>query len=98
MEVNPERGHCSVGRTSLPRGRQHHSDQIRSRPIERSMRNPRTVVFGKEYSSYYDLLYGDKNYEREVQYVENLLEFLSQIKFKRIISLACGTGGNVITI
>ena len=55
-------------------------------------------MFGKEYSSYYDLLYGDKDYEREVQYVENLLEDLSPIKVKRIIDVACGTGGHVIPL
>lgn len=44
--------------------------------------------FEKDYSSYYDLFYSDKNYEAESQY------FLSKAErdIKNILELGCGTG------
>jgi len=45
----------------------------------------------ESYSSYYDLLYNDKNYGREVEYVHELI-----LKYhpstKSILELGCGTG------
>lgn len=45
--------------------------------------------FGNLYSNYYDLLYHDKNYEAEVDYIINLIQ---NQKNKTILDLGCGTG------
>ncbi len=46
----------------------------------------------KNYAEYYDLLYKDKNYKEEANYVENLLIKHSENKLKTILDLGCGTG------
>lgn len=47
--------------------------------------------FGELYSRYYDLLYHDKNYEQEVDYIVNLLGIDQQPNLE-IMDLGCGTG------
>ena len=47
-------------------------------------------VFGK-YSSYYNLLYKDKDYAGEVEYLHNLIQKYCQ-GAKSILDLGCGTG------
>ena len=49
------------------------------------------MVFEK-YSQYYDLLYRDKDYTAEVDYVESLLKKYSTRQVKTILDLGCGTG------
>ncbi len=47
--------------------------------------------FGSLYSQYYDLLYSDKDYMGEVNYVDNLIK--SSLKSaKTLLDLGCGTG------
>ena len=53
-------------------------------------------VFGK-YSSYYDLLYRDKDYEKEVEYVHRLIQKFSP-GAKSILNLGCGTGQHDILL
>lgn len=48
------------------------------------------TVFGK-YSSYYNLLYRDKDYAGEAEYVHNLIKRHCP-KAKNILDLGCGTG------
>lgn len=43
------------------------------------------------YSQYYDLLYNDKNYDLEVDYVNKLIKSFNP-KSKSILELGCGTG------
>lgn len=43
------------------------------------------------YASYYNLLYRDKDYQSEVNYLHTLLERFSA-KGKRVLNLGCGTG------
>ena len=43
-----------------------------------------------EYSKYYDLIYSDKNYSAEVNYVESL--FKNNSRYKNILEFGCGTG------
>ncbi len=52
----------------------------------------------ENYAHYYDLLYADKNYEKETDYVLNLAKRYSQtISDKmRILELGCGTGGHAV--
>jgi len=47
--------------------------------------------FGTIYSQYYDLLYKDKDYEAEVEYVEDLINKLHP-NAKTILDMGCGTG------
>lgn len=47
--------------------------------------------FGNLYSQYYDLLYSDKDYEKEVDYVEDLIK-LNLPQAKTILDMGCGTG------
>ena len=44
------------------------------------------------YSKYYNLLYKDKDYLSEVNYVESLIKKYSEIEVKSILDLGCGTG------
>lgn len=53
-------------------------------------------VFGK-YSSYYDLLYKDKNYQAEADFVHALLqEHCPQTK--TLLELGCGSGGHAMKL
>ncbi len=56
------------------------------------------VAFGEEYSHYYDLLYEDKDYQKEVRHLRNLFDRFSSLPVKRIIDVACGTGNHVIPL
>ncbi|RXJ82203.1 class I SAM-dependent methyltransferase [Arcobacter sp. F2176] len=47
--------------------------------------------FGDLYSQYYDLLYSDKDYEKEVDYVERLIKS-NLPQAKTILDMGCGTG------
>lgn len=45
----------------------------------------------KKYSKFYDLLYKDKNYQQEVDYVDGLMKSNAN-DIKSILDLGCGTG------
>lgn len=47
--------------------------------------------FGNLYSQYYDLLYSDKDYELEVDFVNTLISE-SSINAKTLLDIGCGTG------
>ena len=47
--------------------------------------------FGDLYSQYYDLLYQDKDYSAEVDYIDSLIKDHSK-NVKTILDLGCGTG------
>lgn len=44
------------------------------------------------YAQYYNLLYKDKDYKGEVDYIEKLINQFSTKKVKSILDLGCGTG------
>lgn len=48
----------------------------------------------KNYAEYYNLLYKDKNYKEEVNYIENLLKNNSKHPINSILNLGCGTGNH----
>lgn len=47
--------------------------------------------FGYLYSQYYDLLYSDKDYKSEVEYVDSLIKANTN-KAKTLLDMGCGTG------
>ena len=47
--------------------------------------------FGNIYSKYYDLLYQDKDYKAEVEYIIKIIQNHSN-KIKTVLDLGCGTG------
>ena len=52
------------------------------------------MVFGKNYSSLYDLIYKKKNYKSEVFYIKKIINkfYKNKLKKKLILDLGCGTG------
>lgn len=44
------------------------------------------------YANYYDLLYNQKDYLREVHYVKQLIDRFSALEVKEILDFGCGTG------
>lgn len=50
----------------------------------------------REYSNYYDLLYQDKNYKGETQYIHNLMKKYATNAPKKILNIGCGTGNHDI--
>ncbi|MCK9224198.1 MAG: methyltransferase domain-containing protein [Candidatus Muirbacterium halophilum] len=47
--------------------------------------------FGKLYSQYYDLLYSDKDYSSEVEYIYNIIK-ANKPDAKTLLDMGCGTG------
>ena len=48
----------------------------------------------KLYSKYYDLLYRDKDYKVESEYVYSILKRYASFEIKSMIELGCGSGGH----
>jgi len=48
------------------------------------------------YSKYYDILYADKNYERECDFIENSFKRYSPFRPTKILDVGCGTGGHLV--
>lgn len=53
-------------------------------------------VFGR-YSSYYDLLYKDKDYRTEARFVQNLITRF-QLGSQQVLELGCGSGGHAFEL
>lgn len=53
--------------------------------------------FGKEYAIIYDYLYQDKDYEKECDFIEKVINKFSG-DVKTILDLGCGTGGHAIIL
>jgi len=52
--------------------------------------------FGEKYSQLYDLIYHDKDYKKEVDFLEEI--FKRYGKPQKILDLACGTGSHAIEL
>ena len=52
----------------------------------------------KSYGKYYDIIYSDKDYERECDFLEAIFRMHSKIMPKKILDGGCGTGGHAIPL
>lgn len=50
------------------------------------------------YGEYYDLIYADKDYEKECDFVEEAFRKYSQSKPKKLLDAGCGTGGHALPL
>ncbi|NIP32054.1 MAG: methyltransferase domain-containing protein, partial [Candidatus Dadabacteria bacterium] len=50
----------------------------------------------REYSEFYDILYGDKNYSAECDFLEEIFLRFSKKPIKKILDIGCGTGGHAL--
>jgi len=50
------------------------------------------------YGKYYDILYADKNYEKECDFLEEIFRKYSKTPSKVILDVGCGTGGHAIPL
>jgi SAM-dependent methyltransferase len=50
----------------------------------------------KTYSQYYDLLYRDKDYTAEVDYVNNLFKQYGDSEINELLELGCGSGNHAV--
>lgn len=50
------------------------------------------------YGKYYDILYADKNYEKECDFLEEIFRKYSETPPKVILDVGCGTGGHAIPL
>ncbi|MFC2019186.1 methyltransferase domain-containing protein [Chloroflexota bacterium] len=55
-----------------------------------------TNSYEERYSRYYDLLYRDKDYEAECNFIEAIFNKFSSIPVDTVLELGCGTGGHAI--
>lgn len=51
-----------------------------------------------QYALYYDLLYSDKDYEVETNFIDKIFEKHADRKPKNILDIGCGTGGHIISL
>jgi SAM-dependent methyltransferase len=54
-------------------------------------------TFGSTYSKFYDAIYYDKDYKKECDWIENVLEKF-RIKGRKILDLGCGSGNHAIEL
>jgi len=52
----------------------------------------------RNYGKYYDLLYQDKDYEKECNFIEDIFRRYSQKPVETILDAGCGTGGHAIPL
>jgi len=50
------------------------------------------------YGKYYDMLYADKDYEREVDFLEEIFQRYSRYTLRTILDVGCGTGGHAVPL
>ena len=52
----------------------------------------------KKYSNYYDNFYKDKDYNKEVKFLREVIKKYSSIKVEDILSLGCGTASHEVVL
>jgi SAM-dependent methyltransferase len=56
------------------------------------------MSFGRIYSKYYDILYMDKEYEKECDFLESAFKHYARFKPSKVLDIGCGTGGHLISL
>lgn len=56
------------------------------------------TVFNKEYAAHYDGLYQTKDYVKECDLIEEIIQLHSNIESQLILDIGCGTGGHAIEL
>ena len=57
------------------------------------------MIFGKGLAEVYDLIYKDKDYERECDFLEEIFKKYSTIfPVKTVLDAGCGSGGHAIPL
>ena len=51
----------------------------------------------ERYAEYYDLIYQDKDYERECDFIEDIFRRFSSDPVRTVLDGGCGAGGHAIT-
>ena len=51
-----------------------------------------------ESADFYDMLYRDKNYEAECDFIEKIFNQFGEFKTENILDLGCGTGGHLLPL
>jgi SAM-dependent methyltransferase len=57
-----------------------------------------TAVFGDRYSGSYDLIYRDKDYDRECTLLESIFAGYGEHRTRTVLDLGCGTGNHSIRL
>lgn len=52
--------------------------------------------YQEKYARYYDLIYGDKDYEKECDFIEEILRKYARAPVENILEGGCGAGGHAI--
>jgi len=52
----------------------------------------------EHYADYYDILYQDKDYEAECDFLEQIVDRYAQRPIRTILDLGCGTGGHALPL
>jgi len=52
----------------------------------------------RDYAKYYDIIYADKEYEKECDFLEDIFSRFSKSRPKSILDIGCGTGGHAIPL
>ena len=56
------------------------------------------MVFEDELAEIYDLIYQDKDYEKEIDFIEQIFHNYSSHPIKTILDGGCGTGGHALPL
>ncbi len=57
-----------------------------------------TQVFGQVYADAYDLLYRDKDYDKESELLERVFQKYAVKPLRRVLDLGCGTGNHALRL
>lgn len=95
---DPVRGRPQTPRGQKARGPWRHAGKPNVRPAAPGTGGSDVMsVFGATYSSAYDLLYQEKGYDRECDFLEEIFAQTGN-PVRTILDLGCGTGGHALVL
>jgi len=63
-----------------------------------SIKRDKSIIFSGLYAESYDLLYSEKDYEAECDFIESIFRIYSNNNIKNILDIGCGTGGHSLIL